>query len=256
MSVLVTKELSKNFGGLAAISNININLEKNSIIGIIGPNGAGKTTLFNLLTGIYVPSHGEIFIHEVPIKATKPHQFAKHHVARTFQNIRLFKNQTVLENIMVSFYPQMSYQLLDSLFRTKKYYDQEQVFNEKAQSLLTLVGLNDKMAVLASNLSYGEQRKLEIARALACQPKLLFLDEPAAGMNPIETQELTALILQIQKQFDLSIILIEHDMGLVMKLSEQIYVLDYGKCIAQGTPTEIKQNRKVIKAYLGEDEQC
>lgn len=257
MTVLKVSGLTKNFGGLAAVSNVNLEIEERELIGLIGPNGAGKTTLFNLLTGVYDPSEGKI---ELNIDGTmksigglKPYVITGLGLARTFQNIRLFKNMTVLDNVKLAMNKSVNYSTLAAILRLPSYYREEQRVLEEAVKLLEVVGLAEKQTTLAKNLPYGQQRKLEIARALAAKPKILFLDEPAAGMNPQETTELTELIHQIKEQFNLTVVLIEHDMSLVMKICERIYVLDYGKCIAHGTPEAIKNNRRVIEAYLGED---
>lgn len=257
MTVLKVSGLTKNFGGLAAVSNVNLEIEERELIGLIGPNGAGKTTLFNLLTGVYDPSEGKI---ELNVEGTmksigglKPYVITGLGLARTFQNIRLFKNMTVLDNVKLAMNKSVKYSTLATILRLPSYYREEQRVLEEAVKLLEVVGLAEKQTTLAKNLPYGQQRKLEIARALAAKPKILFLDEPAAGMNPQETTELTELIHQIKEQFNLTVVLIEHDMSLVMKICERIYVLDYGKCIADGTPDAIKNNRRVIEAYLGED---
>ena len=257
MTVLKVSGLTKNFGGLAAVSNVNLEIEERELIGLIGPNGAGKTTLFNLLTGVYDPSEGKI---ELNVEGTmksigglKPYVITGLGLARTFQNIRLFKNMTVLDNVKLAMNKSVKYSTLATILRLPSYYREEQRVLEEAVKLLEVVGLAEKQTTLAKNLPYGQQRKLEIARALAAKPKILFLDEPAAGMNPQETTELTELIHQIKEQFNLTVVLIEHDMSLVMKICERIYVLDYGKCIAHGTPDAITNNRSVIEAYLGED---
>ncbi len=257
MTVLKVSGLTKNFGGLAAVSNVNLEIEERELIGLIGPNGAGKTTLFNLLTGVYDPSEGKIELNVdgtmKSIGGLKPYVITGLGLARTFQNIRLFKNMTVLDNVKLAMNKSVNYSTLAAILRLPSYYREEQRVLEEAVKLLEVVGLAEKQTTLAKNLPYGQQRKLEIARALAAKPKILFLDEPAAGMNPQETTELTELIHQIKEQFNLTIVLIEHDMSLVMKICERIYVLDYGKCIAHGTPEAIKNNRRVIEAYLGED---
>ena len=257
MTVLKVSSLTKNFGGLAAVSNVNLEIEERELIGLIGPNGAGKTTLFNLLTGVYDPSEGKIELNVdgtmKSIGGLKPYVITGLGLARTFQNIRLFKNMTVLDNVKLAMNKSVSYSTLAAILRLPSYYREEQRVLEEAVKLLEVVGLAEKQTTLAKNLPYGQQRKLEIARALAAKPKILFLDEPAAGMNPQETTELTELIHQIKEQFNLTVVLIEHDMSLVMKICERIYVLDYGKCIAHGTPEAIKNNRRVIEAYLGED---
>ena len=257
MTVLKVSGLTKNFGGLAAVYNVNLEIEERELIGLIGPNGAGKTTLFNLLTGVYDPSEGKIELNVdgtmKSIGGLKPYVITGLGLARTFQNIRLFKNMTVLDNVKLAMNKSVSYSTLAAILRLPSYYREEQRVLEEAVKLLEVVGLAEKQTTLAKNLPYGQQRKLEIARALAAKPKILFLDEPAAGMNPQETTELTELIHQIKEQFNLTVVLIEHDMSLVMKICERIYVLDYGKCIAHGTPEAIKNNRRVIEAYLGED---
>ncbi len=257
MTVLKVSGLTKNFGGLAAVSNVNLEIGERELIGLIGPNGAGKTTLFNLLTGVYDPSEGKIELNVdgtmKSIGGLKPYVITGLGLARTFQNIRLFKNMTVLDNVKLAMNKSVSYSTLAAILRLPSYYREEQRVLEEAVKLLEVGGLAEKQTTLAKNLPYGQQRKLEIARALAAKPKILFLDEPAAGMNPQETTELTELIHQIKEQFNLTVVLIEHDMSLVMKICERIYVLDYGKCIAHGTPEAIKNNRRVIEAYLGED---
>ncbi len=257
MSLLTVKELSKNFGGLAAVSSVSLTLEQGELAGLIGPNGAGKTTLFNLLTGVYEPTSGTI---ELEVSGTvtrldqcKTHVISQMGLGRTFQNIRLFKNMTVLENVKIGMHKNVGYGLFSALLRLPKFYRIEQEVEAKAIELLRILQLDHKQQELARNLPYGEQRRLEIARALANDPILLFLDEPAAGMNPHETSELTQLIKRISKEFHVTILLIEHDMSLVMDVCEKIFVLDYGRLIAKGTPLEIKQNKKVIQAYLGEE---
>lgn len=257
MALLSVKKLTKNFDGLCANSNINMEINEGELIGLIGPNGAGKTTLFNMLTGVYVPSEGTIEFNKdgkiVKLNGMKPYKITHLGLARTFQNIRLFKGMSVLENVLIAMNKDVSYGVISSLLRLPKYYHGELMMRQKAMDLLKIFHLDDKCDELASNLPYGEQRRLEIARAMAANPKLLFLDEPAAGMNPQETAELTELIRFIRDEFKISIILIEHDMSLVMNLCERIYVLDYGKIIAHGVPEEIKQNKHVIEAYLGEE---
>lgn len=255
--ILKVSSLSKNFGGLAAVSGINMNINEGELIGLIGPNGAGKTTLFNLLTGVYEPSEGLIELtvdgRKKQIGGLKPYKITELGLARTFQNIRLFKGMTVLENVKTAMHKNIGYGLPSALLRTGKFYNTERWVEEKALEYLKDVNLYHKRNEMADNLPYGEQRRLEIARALATEPRILFLDEPAAGMNPQETDELTALIHELRKKYNLTVILIEHDMSLVMKLCERIYVLNYGKLIASGTPEEIQNNEFVIKAYLGEE---
>ncbi|WP_035052003.1 ABC transporter ATP-binding protein [Carnobacterium pleistocenium] len=255
MSLLEVKQLTKNFGGLSAVSMVNMELENNELVGLIGPNGAGKTTLFNLLTGVYEPTEGEINL-EVDGKKTslikqKTYTITAMGLGRTFQNIRLFKDLTVLENVLIGMHEKNKVGTLASIFRTPAYYAAEEKMHHEALDLLKLFKLETKVEELAKNLPYGEQRRLEIVRALATKPKILFLDEPAAGMNPQETANLTSLIRQIQREFKITILLIEHDMSLVMDVCERIYVLEYGRMIAHGTPMEIKNNEAVIKAYLG-----
>lgn len=255
--ILEVKNLTRNFGGLAAVSNVSMQIMPGELIGLIGPNGAGKTTLFNLLTGVYEPSEGliEMQVDGKPkqIEGMKPYKITNLGVARTFQNIRLFKSMTVLENVEVAMQRNIQYGTMSAILRLPKFYSEERWIKEKAIEYLKDVGLYQKRNELATNLPYGEQRRLEIARALAIQPKILYLDEPAAGMNPQETADLTKLIHEIREKYHLTIILIEHDMSLVMNICERIYVLDYGKMIANGNPEEIKNNEFVIKAYLGEE---
>ena len=255
MSLLTIKDLNKNFGGLAAVSNVNIELEKNELVGLIGPNGAGKTTLFNLLTGVYAPSSGEVKLStnegEVVLNGKEPSEINRYGLARSFQNIRLFGSLTVLDNVLVALHTKHGASFWSSVLRTPGYYKNREELRERAIELLSIFNLQDLQYEKAKNLPYGQQRRLEIVRALATEPKILFLDEPAAGMNPNETANLTELIRQIQKDFDITVVLIEHDMSLVMNVCERIYVLEYGKLIAHGTPSEIQSNPAVIKAYLG-----
>ena len=257
MSLLEVKELTKNFGGLAAVSNVDFVIEENELVGLIGPNGAGKTTFFNLLTGVYVPTEGTIELEidnkKVLLNGKAPYKITDLGLARTFQNIRLFKELTVIDNVLIAMHSTMGESTFHSLLRTPTYYRKEAEMREKALELLAIFELEKKYDVLAKNLPYGEQRRLEIVRALATDPKILFLDEPAAGMNPQETAELTALIRKIQKDFKITVVLIEHDMSLVMNVCERIYVLEYGRLLAKGTPEEIQKNPAVIKAYLGGD---
>ncbi len=256
MSLLKISDLTRNFGGLSALAGVNINIEKDELVGLIGPNGAGKTTLFNVITGIYEPSDGkvELLVNEkmINISGKKPYLINRLGLARTFQNIRLFKDMSVIDNIKIGMHKDIRYGSLKAITRFGNFYQEERQVHKQAQVLLELVNLSDKAEYLAKNLPYGEQRKLEIARALATNPTILFLDEPAAGMNPQETVELTSLIRKIKKELSLTIVLIEHDMSLVMNICERIYVLDYGRCIANGTPEQIKSDKRVINAYLGE----
>jgi branched-chain amino acid transport system ATP-binding protein len=240
MPLLNVKNVTKNFGGLAAVSNIDMSFEANELIGLIGPNGAGKTTLFNLLTGVYEPSEGTITLEHLgkqqKINGIKPYKVADLGLGRTFQNIRLFKDLTVLDNVLIAMNSKNTEGFVASILRLPSFYKKEEEMQKQAFELLAIFGLETQEATLAKNLSYGEQRRLEIVRALATKPKILFLDEPAAGMNPQETSELTALIRKIQKEFQLTIVLIEHDMSLVMDVCERIYVLEYGRLIAHGLP--------------------
>ena len=251
--MLKTNKLSIMFGGLRAVSNLNLDIKKGQLVGLIGPNGAGKTTVFNLITGVYQPTEGEVLFDGEDTKGLKPFQVTQRGMARTFQNIRLFANLTVLDNVKIAYHFHVQYGVLESVFRVGRYFSEEADLDEKAIKLLDIFGLADKKDELAKNLPYGEQRRLEIARALATKPKLLLLDEPAAGMNPQETHELMELIRWIRDQFELTILLIEHDMSLVMGVCEHIYVLEYGAMIASGTPEEIKHTPRVIEAYLGEE---
>ena len=251
--ILDVRELGIDFGGLTAVDGFNLMIGRNEITGLIGPNGAGKTTVFNLLTNVYQPTRGSILIDGMPTAGKKTYQVNRMGVARTFQNIRLFSELSVIDNVKVAYNMHVKYGLLEAVGRFGRYFNEEEQITEMAMELLKIFHMEDKANELAKNLPYGEQRRLEIARALATEPKLLLLDEPAAGMNPQETKELMELIRWIREKFDLAILLIEHDMGLVMGVCERIYVLEYGLCIASGTPDEIKHNKRVIEAYLGEE---
>lgn len=251
MALLDVKKLTKNFGGLTAVGDVTMHLNEGELVGLIGPNGAGKTTLFNLLTGVYEPSEGTVSLDGTILNGMKPYKIASLGLSRTFQNIRLFKEMTVLDNVLIGTANQTSPHLLASFLRLPKYYQSEEELRQKALDLLAIFNLETEADTLAKNLPYGQQRRLEIVRALATKPKILFLDEPAAGMNPQETAELTELIRKIKDEFNITIMLIEHDMSLVMEVTERIYVLEYGRLIAQGTPDEIKTNQRVIEAYLG-----
>lgn len=252
MALLKTNDLGIAFGELKAVDGVNIEINEGELIGLIGPNGAGKTTLFNLLTGVYKATSGNIEINETDINRKSTPEIVGLGLARTFQNIRLFKELSVLDNVKLALNNTMSYSTVTAIFRLPKFRKEEEAITEKALELLDIFEMTEMANVTAGNLSYGQQRKLEIARALATGPKLLLLDEPAAGMNPQETKELMETIRFIREKFKITILLIEHDMGLVMGICERLYVLNFGRLIAQGTPKEIQNNPEVITAYLGE----
>lgn len=246
------------FGGLKAVSDFKLELRHGELVGLIGPNGAGKTTVFNMLSGVYEPTEGTIVFRdefgvERPVGGMQPNKVSKLGIARTFQNIRLFKELSVLDNVRVAYHQSAGYSPLGAIFRSPRHGRREDEIEGKSRALLAIFGIEGKADELAQNLPYGEQRKLEIARAMATEPLLLLLDEPAAGMNPQETKELMGLIRMIRGKFELTILLIEHDMNLVMGICERLVVLDYGKIIAEGSPDAIKRNPQVIKAYLGEE---
>lgn len=256
--LLEVRGLTMDFGGLRAIDSVNLDIFAGEIVALIGPNGAGKTTFFNCVTGIYEPTAGDVLIHPPGgvsrrINGMKPNRITALGMARTFQNIRLFPAMTVLENVMIGRHCRTGTTILDAIWRSRRAVREERETVAKSYQLLERVGLADSADEFARSLAYGAQRRLEIARALATDPFLLLLDEPAAGMNPQETQELDELIVRLRAQERVAILLIEHDMKLVMNISDRIYVMEYGKEIAQGTPREIKENRAVIEAYLGEE---
>ena len=252
--VLETKNLGISFGGLKAVQNVNLKIKKNEIYGLIGPNGAGKTTVFNMLTGVYTPTTGTFLLNGEELRGLSQETINHKGIARTFQNIRLFNNMTVIRNVMVGLHdrPEFRCGLLTSLLRLPRHYEVERRMNEKARELLKIFGLDDERNLLAYNLPYGKQRKLEIARALATSPKLLLLDEPAAGMNPQETAELMDTIRFVRDNFDMTILLIEHDMSLVTGICDNVTVLNFGTTLAEGNVTEALANPEVVKAYLGD----
>ena len=252
MAMLEVTSLGISFGGLRAVDELSIKIEKGGLVGLIGPNGAGKTTVFNMLTGVYRPTDGGIRLDGQNLIGKKPHEICKMGVARTFQNIRLFSELSVLDNVKTGLHNQITYSLAESMFHLGSYRKKEKQMDEKAMELLSVFGLESVADYRAANLPYGKQRKLEIARALATEPKLLLLDEPAAGMNPNETEELMETIEVVRKRFGVTVLLIEHDMKLVSGICEYLYVLNFGRLLAEGTPKEVLSNPEVVKAYLGE----
>ena len=257
--VLEVKDLSQDFGGLRALNELSLTVNSGEIVALIGPNGAGKTTFFNCVTGIYTPTEGQMFLHDASgdkqlLNGKKPHLITAMGMARTFQNIRLFSEMTVLENVMIGRHCRTKAGIFGAIVRDGRTRREEQDCIDRSYELLELVKLQDFWNETANNLPYGAQRRLEIARAMATEPRMLLLDEPAAGMNPQETNELKELVCSIRDNQQLSILLIEHDMGMVMSLSDRIYVMEYGSCIATGTPAEIRTNPRVIRAYLGESD--
>ncbi len=250
--MLETKNLGISFGGLKAVDELTLTINKGQLYGLIGPNGAGKTTAFNLLTGVYKPTEGNFFLDGEKLTGQSTIEINKKGIARTFQNIRLFKQLSVLDNVKLGLHNDYKYSLADGIFRLPSYFKTEKQMNEKAEELLAVFGLADEKDIISANLPYGKQRKLEIARALATSPKLLLLDEPAAGMNPNETQELMDTIQFVRANFDMTILLIEHDMRLVSGICEELTVLNFGTVLAQGKTSDVLNNPQVVKAYLGE----
>ena len=255
MEILNIDNITIQFGGLTAVKNFELKLQAGELAGLIGPNGAGKTTIFNMITGIYTPSVNKIYFQNTDITGMKPDKIAKLGIARTFQNVRLMENLTVIDNVMIGFHLHLQSSLASAIFRFPGYVREEESIYQKSTELLEKVDLERCKLEKAGSLPYGQQRKLEIVRALATEPKLLLLDEPAAGMNPQETKELMGFIQEIRDDFNLTIILIEHDMKVVMGICERIIVLNYGLTIAEGNPKEIQHNPEVIKAYLGVEAQ-
>lgn len=253
--LLETKNLGISFGGIKAVQDVNLKIEKNEIYGLIGPNGAGKTTVFNMLTGVYTPTVGSFFLDGEELSGKSEEAINKKGIARTFQNIRLFNNMTVIRNVMVGLHnsPEFKCNPFVSIFRLSTHFSVEHRMRERAKELLRIFDIEEERNALASNLPYGKQRKLEIARALATNPKLLLLDEPAAGMNPKETAELTDTIRFVRDNFDMTVLLIEHDMNLVTEICDNVTVLNFGKALAEGKTSEALSSPEVIKAYLGED---
>lgn len=254
MALLEVSNLGIAFGGLQAVAQLDLSIEKGHLYGLIGPNGAGKTTVFNMLTGVYKPTEGNIILDGKDITGQNPELISKSGIARTFQNIRLFNDMTVLDNVKVGLHNQIRYNMWTGILRLPAYKEKEHEMNREAMKLLKIFDLDKEADYKASQLPYGKQRKLEIARALATNMKLLLLDEPAAGMNPTETAELLSCINTIRDTFHVAILLIEHDMSLVMRVCERIQVINFGQTIAAGLPEEIASNQEVIEAYLGEEE--
>jgi branched-chain amino acid transport system ATP-binding protein len=250
-ALLRTEALRKEFGGLVAVDDVDFGVPAGAIVSLIGPNGAGKTTFFNMLTGVYKPTGGRVFFGEEDMTGKPPHAFTQRGIGRTFQNIRLFQNMTAVENVLVGMHVRLKGNLFEAILRTPRVRREERDARARARELLEFSGLRRKDSELGKNLSYGDQRRLEVARALATEPKLLLLDEPTAGMNPQETAEFTSFVALLREERNLAVLLIEHDMRVVMGVSDRVTVLDYGEKIAEGTPQEIQRNERVIEAYLG-----
>jgi branched-chain amino acid transport system ATP-binding protein len=253
MILLEARGLAKHFGGIKALNGVDLHLREGELVGLIGPNGSGKTTVFNVITGIYRPDRGSVAVEGKPVMGLPPHRISLLGVARTFQNIRLFKNLSVMDNVRIAYHPHVRYGPFSALYRSQRFHEGEKEIREKVMDLLSLFSLQDRGGELAKNLPYGDQRRLEIARALASEPKVLLLDEPAAGMNPAEVGKLMEFILEIRERYRLAILLIEHRMRLVMGICERLVVMDFGEVIARGTPREIRNDPRVIEAYLGQD---
>ena len=246
------QNITKKFGGVVAIQDVNMHISLGDTFGLIGPNGAGKTTIFNIITGNYKPTSGKVFLKHEDITNYKPNKIVQLGIARTFQNIRLFSSMSVIENVLIGFHNHINYNFFEAIFRLPRFFRDEKNFLNEAREMLNILGLSEFENFKATSLSYGNQRKVEIARALATSPDVLLLDEPAAGMNPAESDELANILEKIKKEFDLTILLIEHDMKFVQKVCNKVLVLDYGKTIFEGTPKDMLKDEKVIKAYLGD----